>query len=228
MIPEPITAMTRKPVPSPSATSRRARSSPTLAGAGLGLAGELAHARHSATSAAMRSPELGDRGVERGLGADLGTGSGMDQCSQSGCGSSSSWARSHTVTTSAGSRVDVVEVSWTRVGEVETGRRPAATAPGWTRAAGWVPADVAGFDRDLAPQRRRQVVNGPSSACRRTAPAAARPRPEPSGSGSADGTKQTYRAASVAARLAPGDQARRLEHVEVVRQRGWTRGRNAA
>ena len=71
-------------------------------------------------------------------------GSSIDQCSHEGLGSSSSWALSHTVTTSR--RPGVTSASRRGVALVRSSpaRRPAWTAPGCTRAAGWVPALSAG------------------------------------------------------------------------------------
>src|SRR5690606_25760750 len=72
------------------------------------------------------------------------TGSAIDQCHQLGAGSSSSWARSHTVTTWASGSIVSTERGVAPV-RSKPARRAAATAPGCTFGAGWVPADSAGW-----------------------------------------------------------------------------------
>ena len=82
-----------------------------------------------------------------------GTGSGIDQCSQSGCGSSSSWARSHTVIVSAGRR----RISSSEVGVASPRSRPARRGGG--ERAGMDPLGRVG----AGTERRRAGGRGPQA-----------------------------------------------------------------
>lgn len=135
------------------------------------------------------SVEVGQRVVERGGPAGL-DGVGIDQCHQLGSGSSSSCARSHTVTTCVPSGI-----SPTRRGTASPrdrpARRAAANAPRWTRGAGCVPADSAG--------RWVRAIHSAAASCERaelwlhrnsTAPLGKVPRTSSRASGSR--TSRTY------------------------------------
>ena len=168
MIPDPMTATTSSPVPSASATSRRAgrcraRRCRSRVGRRVGH-----HA--AATSAVMRLAQLGHGAVER-RPAGSATGSGIDQCSHVGPASSSSWARSQTVTTS---RAAAGDSSSRRGCGVASGRgRPGAGGDGaGMHAAGGMGAGaVRRLVGELRPTARRRAGIGPSCGCTRTAPA---------------------------------------------------------
>ena len=110
----------------------------------------------NATNVRIRSRSSASAASNAAL-VPAGTGSGIDQCSQLSSGSSSSCARSHTVTTSGGSTPTSSRFCGAADDRSSPARRAAASAPGWTRFAGWVPADSSGFAGGLAPQRGGQL-----------------------------------------------------------------------
>ena len=145
----------------------------------------------------------------------MATGSGTDQCSQVGSASSSSWARSQTVTTSAGRLRDVVEQLRVGVGEVEPGAPPGGHGAR-VDAFGRVGAGaVGGLVGQLRPQGGGQLgssrVVGAHEQRRLGPPATA-------GEQTVEGVavEVDVTAAAVTAGAAAGDQPDLLEHVEVV------------
>ena len=167
MIPDPMTATINRPVPSASATRRRDSSTGISPVPGLGEVGELGHAAPATMAMRWRSSATV---ASNAFAVPTGTGSGIDQCSQPGCGSSSSWARSHTVIVNGGRSTELVERRRRRVAEVEAG------TPGGGDRAGVHPLGRvgAGADRRGAGASRstgrRRAGSGPSSRCTRTAP----------------------------------------------------------
>ena len=141
---------TRKPVPSAFGDERadqlHGASCPraTVRCSSRGVRGRRRSSRRlRATSEVIRS-RSSTTVASNAAGVPTGTGSGTDQCSHPGSATPSSWARSHTVTTSAGR--SSTSSRWRGVAPLRSSpaRRAAATASGWTRSAGWVPAEVAG------------------------------------------------------------------------------------
>ncbi len=122
----------------------------------------------------------------------VGTGSGIDQCNQVGGGWISSWARSQTVMTSAGRVVTSSSNRGTASDRSTRARRAAATAPGCTRRAGWVPALIAGApasarQRAAASWLRAEFAVQMNSAARTVGWSGAR------SDVNASGTSETYR-----------------------------------
>ena len=141
-----------------------------LAGARLG---ELGRARSCRTrDGGDALAELGDGRVERLRRADRRPGRGSTSGASSGCGSSSSWARSHTVIVSGGPTTDRARARSAshRRGRGRRGGRRRAR-PGWTRSAGWVPALAAGAPVRRGPQTGGELGPGRVRRCTRTAPA---------------------------------------------------------
>ena len=85
-------------------------------------------------------------------GVPIGTGSGTDQCSHPG--SATPFLMGPVAHRHHQRRplLELVEVTGRAALRSSPARRAAATASGWTRSAGWVPAEVAGGTGELAPQ----------------------------------------------------------------------------
>ncbi len=90
----------------------------------------------------------------------VGTGSGTDQCSHDGSGLSSSWARSHTVTTRVGRRRSSTELLRMGIGEIETGTASGRHRAGMDPLGGMGAGAVGRLIGERRPQRRRQLGAG--------------------------------------------------------------------
>ena len=126
-----------------------------------------------------------------------------------------SWALSQTATTRSSSLDDVGDVGGAGGVEARPWRRATATARGWTRSAGLVPAEAAGCGC-AAPTARRRVGSGRSCGCRRTPPAA-RPRHRAERDGG-QGLRApgAGRCGGGRPRTGTGRPGRVLQHLEVV------------
>ena len=94
-----MTATINKPVPERLGDQAPRQLDRDVAGAGLGQLAQLGHAAPATMAMRWRSsPTV----ASNAFAVPTWTGSGIDQCSQLGSGSSSSWARSHTVIVNAG------------------------------------------------------------------------------------------------------------------------------
>ena len=92
--------------------------------------------------------------------APSGTGSGTDQWSQAASGSSSSWARSHTVTTSVRDQSTSSRSVGPRLDEVEAGPPGGGDGAGVDPVRGWVPAEPPALRVACSPQRGGQLAAG--------------------------------------------------------------------
>ena len=120
---------------------RPLRHGPRLGGGGWAMV-DVGHHAAFATSELIRS-RSSTTVASNAAGVPTGTGSGTDQCSHPGSAMPSSCARSHTVTTSAGRSSSSSRRRGVAPPRSSPARRAAFTASGWTRSAGWVPAEDA-------------------------------------------------------------------------------------
>ena len=148
-------------------------------------------------------------------GVPIGTGSGIDQCSQPGSATPSSCARSHTVTTSAGRASSPSRGRGLASPRSSPARRAAATASGCTRSAGCVPAESA--EAPVSWRHKAAAIWERAEFCVHTNSAGS--------AGSAPEGQQVCQRAAPQMDVAPsavprgpgaGDQPVSLQHVEVV------------